>query len=179
MYQRRQGESKPKKLFKYYGKEQIDEVLERARKDSNQRNYLMILTLWKTGMRCADLTNLKKKDITDVITIRQGKGNKDRVIPLDNSLGDLLKFYTSNMTLEDVIFPLTNAQVRNICHRYQGNLDVHPHTMRHSFSVHCLKSGMNIRVLQKILGHTDLNTTAVYLDLIGEDIKEDYKKIKW
>lgn len=71
-----------------------------------------MLTLWKTGMRCDELTNLKKKDITDVIIIHQGKGNKDRIIPLDTTLGDLLKFYTSNMTSEDVIFPLTNAQVR-------------------------------------------------------------------
>jgi integrase/recombinase XerD len=178
MYQQRQGESKPKKLFKYYRKEQINEVLERARSD-NQRNYLMLFTLWRTGMRCEELTSLKKKDITDVITIRQGKGNKDRIIPLDETLGDLLKFYTSNMTLEDTIFPLTNAQVRNICHQYQGDIDVHPHTFRHSFSVHYLKSGGNIRVLQKILGHSNLNTTAVYLDLIGDDIKEDYKKIQW
>lgn len=178
MYQGRQGESKPKKLFKYYRKEQINDVLERARGD-NQRNYLMLFTLWRTGMRCEELTNLKKKDITDVITIRQGKGNKDRIIPLDSILGDLLKFYTSNMTLEDVIFQLTNAQVRNICHRYQGDLDVHPHTFRHSFAVYYLRSNGNIRVLQKILGHSNLNTTAVYLDLIGDDIKEDYKKIQW
>ena len=69
--------------------------------------------------------------------------------------------------------------MRNITHRYQGELDVHPHTFRHSFAVHCLKSGVNIRALQKMLGHSDLNTTAVYLDLIGEDIKDDYKKVQW
>lgn len=56
---------------------------------------------------------------------------------------------------------------------------VKPHTFRHSFAVHCLKQGMNLRSLQKILGHNDLATTAVYLDLIAKDIKEDYQKIQW
>ncbi len=83
------------------------------------------------------------------------------------------------MNLEDRLFPLTNAQIRNIVHTYQGEENVHPHTFRHSFSVHALRQGVNIRSLQKILGHTDLNTAAQYLDLIGEDIKVDYKKIMW
>jgi len=69
--------------------------------------------------------------------------------------------------------------IRNIVHKYQGEEDVHPHTLRHSFAVHCLKSGMNIRSLQKILGHSDLNTTAEYLDLIAQDVKDDYKRIQW
>jgi len=61
----------------------------------------------------------------------------------------------------------------------KGNEYVKPHTFRHSFAVHCLKSGMNIRSLQKILGHSDLNTTAVYLDLVGKDIITDFEKVEW
>jgi len=170
--------SKTKKLFKYLEKAKVEEILERAR--TNKRDYLLILTLWRTGIRNSELINLKKKDIKDdELTIRQGKGHKDRIVPLDNHLSDLLQYHTGDMTQEDKVFPISTVQVRNIVHKYQGEQYVKPHTFRHSFAVHCLKSGMNIRSLQKILGHSDLNTTAVYLDLIGKDIKEDYNKIEW
>lgn len=56
---------------------------------------------------------------------------------------------------------------------------VHPHTFHHSYAVYVLKNGMNIRPLQKILGHDILETTAVYLDLLDQDIKDGHKKIQW
>ena len=169
---------KPDKLFKYLDKTKVNEMMERAQ--VNKRDYLIILTLWRTGIRNSELRNLKKKDIKrDEITIRQGKGNKDRIVPLDDFLYNLLNFYASNKTLEDYLFPLSDMAVRNITHKYEGSEKVNPHMLRHSFAVHYLKSGGNIRALQKILGHSDLNTTAVYLDLIADDIKEDYKKVQW
>ncbi len=48
------------------------------------------------------------------------------------------------------------------------------YTLRHIFAVHCLKNGLNLRSLQKILGHTNLNTTQIYFDVIGDDIKKDF-----
>ena len=170
---------KPKKFVKYLGETQIIEIIERAKKD-NRRNYLILLTLWRTGIRCSELCNLKKRDIKENhLTIRQGKGNKDRIVPIDSHTLDLLSYHTANMSLDEKIFPLSSAQVRNIVHRYQGNQYCKPHTFRHSYAVHCLKKGMNIRSLQKILGHTDLNTTAIYLDLLADDIIEDYQKVEW
>ena len=169
---------KQKKLVKYLEKQKIYEMLERARM-KNKRDYLLILTLWKTGMRNSDVINFTKRDIKpDQITLRQGKGNKDRIVPIDTSLYDLLCFHSANITLNDKVFPLSDMTVRNIVHKYQGDEDVHPHTLRHSFAVQYLKSGGNIRCLQKILGHTDLNVTAAYLDLLPDDIKDDYKKIQ-
>jgi site-specific recombinase XerD len=180
MVQQKKKQKKPKKLFKYLEKTQIDEVLERARNNGGTRNYLILLTLFRTGMRCDDLTSFTKRDIkSDRIVIRQGKGKKDRQIPLEPTLKDLLMFYCSSIGLDEKLFPISNAQVRNICHKYQGEHNIHPHTFRHSFAVHYLKSGGNIRCLQKILGHKDLNTTAVYLDLIANDIIDDFKKIEW
>ena len=65
---------KPKLLPKYLEKSKIDEMLEKARND-NKRNYLILLTLWRTGIRNSELINLKKRDIkVDELTIRQGKG---------------------------------------------------------------------------------------------------------
>jgi site-specific recombinase XerD len=170
--------SKSKKLFKYLDKTKVEEILERAR--DNKRDYLLILTLWRTGIRNSELISLKKRDIkSDRIIIHQGKGKKDRWVPLDKNLRTLLEYHTANMNLDERIFPISTVQVRNIVHKYQGDEYVKPHTFRHSFAVYCLKSGMNIRSLQKILGHADLNTTAVYLDLIGKDIITDFNKIEW
>ncbi len=161
----------PKKLPKYITKTKVDVILEKARSD-NTRNYLILVTLWRTGMRVSELVNITKRDVgSDQITIRQGKGHKDRIVPADSGIIDLLTLHSASMNLDDLLFPLSEVTVRNICHKYQDDEYLHPHTLRHSFAVHCLKSGMNIRVLQKILGHTNLSTTAIYLDLIGEDIK--------
>ncbi|MCK5260955.1 MAG: tyrosine-type recombinase/integrase [Thermoplasmatales archaeon] len=175
----KKSEKKPKTLPKYLTKTKVEEVLETAKSD-NKRNFLILNTLWRTGMRNSELVKLKKKDIDTEdkrIFIHQGKGKKDRWIPLENTLGDLLTFYSSDMIREDTIFPLTTAQIRNIAKRYRGDNHMTPHTLRHSFAVYCLKNGMNIRNLQLILGHSDLATTAIYLDLIGEDVMADFQKV--
>ncbi len=172
---------KLKKLPKYLTKTKIDEMLERARND-NKRNYLILLTLWRTGIRNSELVNLRKRDIKfeeNRIIIHQGKGNKDRWIPLDKTLGDLLSYHTGDMSLDDVVFTLSTAQIRNIVHSYEGDDIVKPHSFRHSFAVFCLRNGINVRVLQKVLGHRDLATTAIYLDLIGEDIMNEFQKVEW
>jgi site-specific recombinase XerD len=153
------------------------------RRDVTNQNGIWILSVdGKTGMRNSELCKLKKRDIKfdeKRIIIHEGKGRRDRWIPLEENLSDLLSFYCSDMSLDDVLFPITTAQVRNITHKYQGEEYCKPHMFRHSFAVHCLKQGMNIRVLQKILGHKDLATTAVYLDLIGEDVMNEFGKMEW
>jgi integrase/recombinase XerD len=95
------------------------------------------------------------------------------------------------MKSSDKVFPLTERQVRNIIYKYSPYhlekrdekeikvYDVHPHTIRHSFAVHCLKNGINLRALQKILGHNSLTTTQIYLDIVGKDIKDDFNKVQW
>lgn len=169
----------PKKLVKYLEKEQVEEIINRAKVD-NKRNFLILLILWRTGIRCQELVNLIKRDIKDNhILIRQGKGHKDRIVGADPNLLDLISYHCGDMTLDDKLFPLSTAQIRNIVHKYQGTESVHPHTFRHSFAVHALKSGVNLRSLQKILGHRSLNTTQIYLDVVGKDILDDYSKIQW
>ena len=82
----------------------------------------------------------------------------------------------------DLLFPIGGRQIRNIIKQYTPDelkKEIHPHTLRHSFAVHCLNSGMNVRALQKILGHSDLKTTAIYLDIVGKDIKDEFKKVIW
>lgn len=174
------GEKSRKQLPKYLEKSVIFEILQKA-KEHSRRNYLMLLILWCTGMRVSDLVNLEKRDIReDTISIRLGKGKKDRVIPLDNKLNDIICFYTDGLKPNEKLFKITDRQIRNIINKHTSEgIHASPHTFRHSFAVHCLKSGVNIRTLQKILGHANLTTTEVYLDIVGEDIKEDFKKVDW
>lgn len=146
-----------------------------------RRNHLIILTLFQTGLRVSELVNLRKKDIQeDNLIVRGGKGGRDRVIPIKNDLRNILLVFSDQMNAEDYLFKLTDRQVRNIIKKYEiSGYHAHPHTLRHSFAVHCLRGGMNIRALQMILGHSSLGTTQIYLDLVGSDLKDEYKKINW
>jgi len=173
-------ERRPKKLPKYITQEEISGILDKAKKD-RYRNYILLLTMSRTGMRVSDIVKLRKRDIDENnIIIRQGKGKKDRVIPLENELANLLGLYIDGLKPKSKLFPITERQIRNIVYKHAPkDLDVHPHTFRHSFAVHCLKQGMNIRSLQKILGHSNLTTTQVYLDVVGADVKEDFDKVKF
>ena len=170
----------PKKLPKWLTEEEVLTILNKA-KEIKKRDYLLMLLLWRTGLRVSEAKNLKKKDIReDTISIWQGKGKKDRVIPLEKNLGIVLGFYLDNKRANDPIFDITTRQMRNVVYKHvPDGLHASPHTFRHSFAVHCLKNGINLRTLQKILGHSNLNTTAVYLDIVGKDIKEDFDKVEW
>lgn len=167
-------------LPKYVDDSVISAMLENAKKD-RYRNYILLMAMVRTGMRVSEIVKLKKKDIADnTIMVRLGKGNKDRVIPLESELSNLLGLFCDSLKPNTKLFPLTQRQVRNIVYKYApAGLEIHPHTLRHSFAVHCLKNGMNIRNLQKILGHNNLTTTQVYLDVTGLDIKDDFDKVKW
>lgn len=170
--------STPKTLPKYYNKEEVLMVLDKA-KNHNKRNYLLLLVMFRTGLRVSEVVKLEKQDIKDGnIKVRLGKGGKDRIVPIESELENILGFYLDGLQPHDKLFPLTTRRVQDICHKYGGS-SLHPHVMRHSFAVHCLKNGMNLRSLQKILGHSSLNTTQVYLDLVGEDVKQDFEKVKW
>ena len=188
-------ESQPKQLPKYVNKEVIESIIDKANHDTDKhgrRNHLILTLLWQTGIRASEIANLRKKDIqTDTIIIRGGKGGKDRVIPIKNDIRNLLLVYSDKFKSGDWLFEVGERQIRNIVYKYspfhmrefKGKqirvYDVHPHTFRHSFAVHCLRNGMNIRALQKILGHSGLNTTQVYLDLVGSDLQDEYKKVEW
>ena len=183
--------SKPKTLPKYISKEEISCILDKAKKD-RYRNYILLLCLWRTGMRVSEIVKFRKNQIQDdSIIVRDAKGGKDRIIPLESELSNLLGLFTDRLGSRDKVFPLSDRQVRNIVYKYSSYhfekyngkevkvYEVHPHTIRHSFAVYCLKSGMNLRTLQKILGHSSLTTTQIYLDIVGKDIKDDFQKVEW
>ncbi|MGM0510577.1 MAG: tyrosine-type recombinase/integrase, partial [Thermoplasmatota archaeon] len=143
--------------------------------------------LYHCGLRVSELTSLKIEDIDfteGMITVREGKGKKDRVVPVDSRTLDMIEFYKAGaeegyLILSERGEPLSTRQVERLVKKYAKKADlnknVYPHMLRHSFAVHCLKAGMNLRSVQKMLGHSSLTTTQIYLDLTGKDIKHDYE----
>jgi len=180
--------SKGKNIPKYLQETEVKQILERA-EQSKKRDHLILLTLFRTGLRVSELVNLEKRDIRQQegeIIVRQGKGNKDRIVPLEKELGHLLGYYMDDLTMQDRVFNLSKRTIRNIVKKHIEGLDlslptadISPHTFRHSYAVKVLKDGVNLRSLQKALGHSDLSTTERYLDIVADDVKEDFKAAEW
>ncbi len=176
-----------RKYPKYLRDDEVRKLLN-APPRQKTRDRLMLRILYRCGMRVSELSNLRIEDIDftgGMITIRGGKGGKDRVVPVDADTLDFIDYYKAgaeegHLILSERGGPLSTRQIERLVKDYAVkagiNKDVHPHMLRHSFAVHCLKAGMNLRSVQKMLGHSSLTTTQIYLDITGEDIKQDYEE---
>ncbi len=175
----------PKKLPKYLKEREVRKLLEAPSREK-LRDRLILRMLYRCGLRVSELTKLKIEDIDfgdATLMVRAGKGNKDRLIPVDHQTLDMIEFFIEDATSGYLILSernekLSTRQVERLVEDYgrEAGIEqkVHPHMLRHSFAVHCLKSGMNLRTVQKMLGHSSLTTTQIYLDITGDDIKQDY-----
>ena len=150
---------------------------------ANLRHRTILMTLYSTGMRRAELCHLRPEDIDKhrmVIRICQGKGGKDREVPLSPKLLDQLRIYYRSLKRRNGwLFPslqtrrpdqpITDKVIWHACRtatRRAGiTKSVHPHTLRHSFATHLLESGAELPVIQTLLGHSDPRDTMIYLHL--------------
>jgi integrase/recombinase XerD len=143
----------------------------------------LLMTLYGTGMRRSELAHLKVGDIDSqrmIIRVVAGKGGKDRDLPLSPTLLETLREYwrwrkpklymfptrTRGLPIEE---PISDKTVWIACseaaRRAGINKRVTPHTLRHSWATHLLEAGTDLRTIQVLLGHGDLETTAQYLHL--------------
>lgn len=177
----------PNKLPKYLREDEIRKLLNSPTREKI-RDRLILRILYKCGLRVSELTKLRIQDIdfTEcLITVRGGKGGKDRVVPIDPDTLTLIEFYKEGaeegvLILSERGTPISTRQVERLVKDYARKSgikkNVYPHMLRHTFAVHCLKAGMNLRSVQKMLGHSSLTTTQIYLDITGEDVKRDYEE---
>jgi len=160
-----------------------DEVALLIGSASNLLHQTMLMTLYSTGMRRAELCRLKTTDIDSqrmMVHIRQGKGGHDRDVPLSQKLLQTLRVYWCWMKPKTYLFPGTvnnwRADVpittkvpweacREAAQRAGITKHVSPHTLRHCFATHLLEAGTDLRTIQMLLGHAKLEHTAVYLHL--------------
>jgi integrase len=187
----------------YLSPEQVEWLISVA---MNPRDVLLIRILWRTGIRVSELIGLRISDIdfdgraliikVQKMRKRDGKAiEKRRMVPIDQATLDMIKEYLQwrkQFSYEgDLLFPITRQRVNQIfwkLGRKAGITEIgdpaiskhrklHPHALRHSFSIQCIKKGMSIDRLQKILGHASPTTTSVYLQWSSADLHEDYDKV--
>jgi len=151
--------------------------------DSSQtkKSKLIISLLYSSGLRVSEVVNLKKQDLNlqeNMGWVRKGKGSKDRMFTLSKSLSRKLKEYLKNKDQEYVFSkknPLSTRNIQKIIKKTSEkagiNKKVTPHTLRHSFATHLLESGTDIRLIQALLGHSNLNTTQIYTHVSQEQLK--------
>ena len=143
----------------------------------------LLMTLYGTGMRRSELAHLKVGDIDSqrmIIRVVAGKGGKDRDLPLSPALLETLREYWRWRKPKLYLFPTRTLRRRldrpisdktiwiacsEAAHRAGIHKRVTPHTLRHSWATHLLEAGTDLRTIQVLLGHDDLETTAQYLHL--------------
>ena len=173
----------PKKVPVVLTREEVRKLIDSV---SNKKHKLILELLYSTGMRLSECVNLKVRDIEfdeGVIWVRKGKGSKDRIIILSKKLSDDLKSFVSNSEGDSFVFKGKSGNlskravqkiVGNSAKRAGISKKVSPHTLRHSFATHLLESGVDIRKIQVLLGHSNLSTTQIYTSVS----KSELKKIK-
>ena len=171
------------KIPDYLEKEQVDEILNAA-KTCNHRDYLLLRFMWRTGVRVSEVINVTPKDIeykNGVVNIRKAKGGRQRRVPLDQDTLKMLSDYVLALDiLEDQpVFPIQRNRVFSIVKKYgnMGGVNIHPHTLRHSFAINMVRGGTDLRRVQLMLGHSSLNTMAVYLQFYDRSLHDVYGKV--
>lgn len=158
---------------------------------TKMRNKIILTLLYSSGLRISELLNLKMNDIdfkTRTMRIR-GKGDKDRIVLFDEDALDLLNEYNS-MRGSSNDFLIYNKNGNKLSSRYVEIMikkyaeragikkKVTPHVLRHSFATHLLKHGVDIRIIQQLLGHASLSTTQIYTSVDMETVKDIYDKAR-
>jgi site-specific recombinase XerD len=170
----------PQKLPIVLSQEEVVRLIDAA----PNRLYRMILVLlYATGVRRTEAARVKVEDIDSkrmVIHIRQGKGARDRDVPLSPKLLEELRSYWQWKKPRGYLFPSTAGQrgvdqsisdktIWNACRaaatRAGLTKQIHPHMLRHSFATHLLEAGADLRTIQLLMGHERLEDTTVYLHL--------------
>ena len=188
---------KPKHLPNCLSEEEIDRLLETPdlTSPSGIRDRAMLETMYSSGLRVSELLNLKRGQVNlnkCIITVF-GKGAKERKVPIAEYAVEYIKKYInevrnkSEFKKSDYLFlnrsgnPLSRVyffkKVREYAELAGIEMTISPHTLRHSFATHLLNHGAQLRMVQGMLGHTNIATTQIYTHVSSEKLKSDYDKI--
>jgi site-specific recombinase XerD len=170
-------------------KEQYKALLYEA--SDNVRDYAIIMTFLQTGIRLSELVNLQVDDVDlehRLLTVRQGKGKKDRHIPLVDeaikALRNYLRYRNTELVLDDEIFFLAKngtslnvSSVKYIVAKYVKKAGIRKkvsvHTLRHTFGAHKADKQMGIATLQELMGHKKKETTLKYIHLAKTNLRQE------
>jgi integrase/recombinase XerC len=184
-----------KRLPQFVQEEHLNNLFRQFDKNDNWKKrteYLVLQLFYATGMRLSELINLKESQIDigyEQIKVL-GKGNKERIIPVDKQLLHEIKCYTNDKPVkqEEVANVFVNEkgkplQPRVVYKFVKDNLDAvttikkkSPHVLRHSFATHLMNNGADLNAVKELLGHSSLAATQVYTHNTIEKLKDVFKK---
>ena len=188
---------KPKHLPNCLSEEEVEALLNAPdiNTPSGLRDKAMLETMYSSGLRVSELLMLEKGQVNltkGVITVF-GKGAKERKVPVSDYAIDFIKQYIKDVrnknenkgskylflskkgeSLSRIYF---FKQVKKYSELADITTNVSPHTLRHSFATHLLNHGAQLRIVQGMLGHTNIATTQIYTHVSSEKLKSDYDKI--
>lgn len=149
---------------------------------TNLKHRTVLSSLYAAGLRIGEALHLRIDDLQSdrrLIHVRQGKGNKDRFVPFSDRLLSLLRAYWREYRPPDWLFPgkepdlpMKASTMQKVCLQTRAAAGIRkhvtPHVLRHSFAVHLLEAGVDVRTIQILLGHRSLRTTACYLNVASQ-----------
>lgn len=165
----------PRKLPTVLTKAEVKALIGHAK---TAKSKLMVMLLYASGLRVSELVQLRKNDLelgNRTMWVRKGKGGKDRLVILSDAIVRLFPDYLADKA--SLVFPGRNGvlSTRNVQKIIQLAAEkagikkrVTPHTLRHSFATHLLENGTDIRMIQELLGHSNLQTTQIYTQISDE-----------
>lgn len=183
----------PKSLPKSLTEDQVDALLSAPNDEEDPvqlRDKAMLELLYATGLRVSELTTMRLNQMSlqqGVVRV-VGKGNKERLVPMGEEAAHWLQlflrkgrgFLIKNET--DVVFPSSRGRLmtrQTFWHRIKHYaqlagiaVELSPHTLRHAFATHLLNHGADLRVVQMLLGHSDLSTTQIYTHVATERLQQ-------
>ena len=184
-----------KKLPEYLSIEEVDKLLDVSTSTAyDKRNKAMLEVLYGTGMRISELINLTISNLylEDEMIKVFGKGSKERLVPINEvaitALKDYLQFGRGELlgTKDSEFVFISSRQtkitrqaffkiLKKICEEKGIKKNISPHTLRHSFATHLLNNGADLRIVQELLGHSDISTTQIYTHLSNNKLEEEYE----
>lgn len=182
----------PQRLPKVVSIKEIEEMLHN---NLTPLEHVIMELLYSCGLRVSELVNLKINDIdlSSKYVRCFGKGSKERIIPIGEMAKNIIKQYLPerelilkkfNLNTKQLLISekgrfITRQDVYNFIHA-QGKIihkNISPHTLRHSFATHLLENGADLRVVQELLGHSDVSTTQLYTHISKKRLKDVYFSI--
>ncbi len=187
------GIKRPKKERKIPTVLTKDEVKKLLEVLDTEKSKLMISLMYACGFRVSELTNLRVADLNFIEKkgiVKQGKGRKDRRFNIPDFLIENLKKQVENQKNNNQEFLFSGPKgklsssnlekiVRKAAKRAKIQKQVHCHTLRHSFATHLLENGVDIRIIQVLLGHASISTTERYVHISDEQIKDIKSPLDW
>mgnify|MGYP001171870557 FL=1 len=186
-----------KKLPKILSVDQVEKLIKSSREDQSIngiRLNTMIEILYATGIRVSELVEMKLSATyaEKNFLLVQGKGNKERLVPISENTEDKIKDFLKirnkflyNDSESKWLFPSKqsskghitrqrfNQLLQTLCERVNlDNIKISPHKLRHAFATHLLANGVDLRSLQQMLGHADISTTQIYTHVLKDRLKK-------